>query len=244
VTDSGSVFLSGRARTIYEALNVRKEEIEKGRPWQNYAETTFNIQRRMADFHFARAEDWEGLLQAHDHFMEDYNVQSHWAHRERKDGKLSPREVLGWLTEVRHHPEDLRRAFFSTRFARRMDGLGYVTFRRWRLYGEEGLAGSEAALWLGGKNLTVEHAGETLSRYDVELASGSGASAVGLLAVTKPTLFETSYQRSWPQPKLFRLDTLGEGGWLKVFKLHEYTPRRPRKPQPPQQVLFAYTEAI
>ncbi len=198
----------------------------------------------MADFHFARAENWKELLQAHDRFMEDYNAQSHWAHRERKDGKLSPREVLGWLTEVRHHPEDLRRAFFSTRFARRMDGLGYVTFRRWRLYGEEGLAGSEAALWLGGKNLTVEHAGETLSRYDVELASGSGASAVGLLAVTKPTLFETSYQRSWPQPKLFRLDTLGEGGWLKVFKLDEYTPRRPRKPQPLQQVLFAYTEAI
>ena len=243
VTDSGSVFLSGRARTIYEALNVRKEEIEKGRPWQNYAETTFNIQRRMADFHFARAEDWEGLLQAHDHFMEDYNVQSHWAHRERKDGKLSPREVLGWLTEVRHHPEDLRRAFFSTRFARRMDGLGYVTFRRWRLYGEEGLAGSVAALWLGAADLTIEYDGQPLSRYDVERQQDN-SEAGGLRTVTRPTLFETSHLRSWPQPKLFELNVLGESGWLKVLKLDEYAPRRPRKPLALQQVLFAYTEAI
>jgi hypothetical protein len=26
--------------------------------------------------------------------------------------------------------------------------LGYAPERRWRLYGEEGLAGTEAALWL------------------------------------------------------------------------------------------------
>jgi transposase len=44
VTDSGSVFLSGRARTIYEALNVRKEEIEKGRPWQNFHEKALSCQ--------------------------------------------------------------------------------------------------------------------------------------------------------------------------------------------------------
>jgi putative transposase len=47
VTDSGgSVFRANRAQAIYEALNIRKEEIERGKPWQNYVETTFNIQRR------------------------------------------------------------------------------------------------------------------------------------------------------------------------------------------------------
>ena len=143
---------------------------------------------------------------------------------------------------MRYHSEDLERAFFSTRFTRKLDSLGYATFRRWRLYGEEGLAGNEAALWLHAKNLTVEYAGKPLSRYDVELASGGGTG--GLRAVRRPTLFETSYPRSWPQPKLFGLDALGEGGWLKVLKLDEYAPRRPRGSLTLQQVLFVYTEAI
>ena len=40
------------------------------------------------------------------------------------------------------------KAIFSIRFSRMLDPLGYATFRRWRLYGQEALAGSEAALWL------------------------------------------------------------------------------------------------
>jgi putative transposase len=56
VTDSGSVFLANRAREVYEALGMEKVEIEKGKPWQSFIETTFNIQRKMADYHFGRAE--------------------------------------------------------------------------------------------------------------------------------------------------------------------------------------------
>src|SRR5215208_4461657 len=48
VTDSGSVFLAYRARALYAKLGISKEEIEKGRPWQNYSETTCGIQQRMA----------------------------------------------------------------------------------------------------------------------------------------------------------------------------------------------------
>ena len=202
LTDSGSVFLANRAKAIYEALNIRKEEIEKGRPWQSYIETTFNIQKRMADYHFGRAESWPELVAVHDGWVADYNGQSHWAHRERKDGRRSPAEVLGWLSGVRYHSEDLERAFFSTRFTRKLDSLGYATFRRWRLYGEEGLAGNEATLWLHAKNLTVEYAGEPLSRYDVEPASGVGTG--GLLVVRRPTLFETSYPRSWAPAEALR----------------------------------------
>jgi len=245
VTDSGPVFLANRAKAIYEALGIRKEEIERGRPWQSYIETAFNIQRRLADFHFARAESWSELVDAHDAFVENYNEQSHWAHRGRKDARRSPAEVLGWLSGVRYHPEDLERAFFSTRFTRKLDSLGYATFRRWRLYGEESIAGSEAALWLYAKNLTLEYAGELLSRYEVELAKGSGSFAGGrLLTVTRPTLFETSHPRSRPQRRLFGLEVLGESGWLKALKLEEYAPRRRRRPSALQQVLFSYTEAI
>ena len=94
VTDGGAIFRANRAKAIYEALGIAKEEIERGRPWQSYIETTFNIQRRMADWHFARAQNWTELLGVHDKWVSDYNDQSHWAHRERKDGRGSPREVL------------------------------------------------------------------------------------------------------------------------------------------------------
>jgi putative transposase len=240
VTDGGGIFRSHRAQAIYEALGIRKEEIERGKPWQSYIETMFNIQRRMADWYFLRAESWEELVAAHNEWMKNYNEQKHWAHRERKDGRRSPSEVLGWVTGVRYRPEDLERAFFSVRFSRMLDPLGYATFRRWRLYGEEGLAGREAAIWLQEKSLTVEHAGEPLSRYEVEQALGS---RVGKLqAVRRPVLFESSHML--PQPRLFRLDVLGEGGWLKALKLEEYAPRRPRGSLALQQILFAYTEAI
>ncbi len=115
------------------------------------------------------------------------------------------------------------RAFFSVRFSPVLDPLGHATFLRRRLYGEESLAGSEAAIWLQEKSLTLEHAGEPLSRYEVEHAPSSGA-AGKLLAVRHPVLFETS--RALPRPRLFRLDVLGEGGWLKALKLEEYAPRR------------------
>jgi transposase InsO family protein len=107
VTDGGSVFRANRAQAIYEALNIRKEEIERGKPWQNYSETMFNIQRRMADWHFFRAESWQELVAAHEEWLTNYNEQSHWAHRERGDGRRSPKEVLGWLIGVRYRKEDL-----------------------------------------------------------------------------------------------------------------------------------------
>jgi hypothetical protein len=250
VTDSGSVFLANRAKRIYEALGIRKEEIEKGEPWQNYSETTFGIQRRMADFHFARAESWAELVREHERWWSSYNAQRHSAHEQRKDGRHSPEEVLSWVTGMRFHPKDLERAFFSTHFRRKLDDLGYVTLQRFRLYGEEALARKDAALWLQEQMLTVEYGGQTLSSYEVKYdAPGSGNSSVGfaggkLREVTKPTLFETSYavQR---QLRLFELATvLGEEGWLKVLRLGDYASRTPRRSGMLQQVLFPYTEAI
>ncbi|MBA4117196.1 MAG: hypothetical protein H0X71_12390, partial [Rubrobacter sp.] len=41
------------------------------------------------------------LVEAHRRWVEDYNAQDHFAHQDREDGRRSPREVLGWLTEVR-----------------------------------------------------------------------------------------------------------------------------------------------
>ncbi|PLS87174.1 MAG: hypothetical protein CYG60_03280, partial [Actinobacteria bacterium] len=64
--------------------------------------------------------------------------------------------------------------------------MGYARFRHWRIYGEEALAGNEAALRLAAASLTVEHGGETLSRYEIRVEADTGE----LRSVGKPTLFE------------------------------------------------------
>ena len=240
VSDGGGVFKASQAKAVYRALGITKEEIERRKSWQNFIETTFNIQRRMADYHFARAESWEELVAAHDEWMERYNIQMHWAHRERKDARRSPAEVLGFLTGVRHRPEELQRTFFSTRFTRTLDVSGYARVKHWRVYGEEGLARREVALWLRAESLAVEFAGDTLARYDADYSARTNQ----LREVKKPRLFETVYRRAPEQPRLFELVVLGEAGWLKAVRLEDYAPRKPRRPQSLQQVLFAYTEAI
>jgi transposase len=240
VSDGAGIFKANQANAVYGSLGVTKEVIEKRRPWQNFIETTFNIQRRMADYYFAKAESWEELVAAHDRWVEQYNTQKHWAHRARTDGRHSPSEVLGFLAGVRHRPEDLQRAFFSTRFTRVLDASGYARLKHWKIYAEEGLAHSEVALWLGAESLFVEFAGDILARYDADYS----ARANRLREVRSPRLFETAHRRSLAQPRLFGLTILGEAGWLKALRKEEYAPRKPRRPQALQQALFAYMEAV
>ncbi len=175
-------------------------------------------------------------MTAHSRWVEDFNAQVHWAHRYRADGRRSPKEVLSWVPGARYGKEDLDRAFFSTRFLRVLDASGYATWRRWRVYGEEGLAGRDAALWLREKTLTIEHAGEPLSRYEVEFLPGTEKPR----ALARPVLFEITI--AFPQPRLFGLESLGESGWLKTLRLENYAPRRSR-PESLQQALFSYHEA-
>jgi hypothetical protein len=121
-------------------------------------------------WHFARAQSWEQLLAVHDRWLEDFNTQDRWAHRERDDNRRSPAAVLGWVTGTTYTAEDLHRIFYTTRFGRRLDKLGYARFRRWRLYGEQGVAGDQAALWLYGDLLTLEFADAPLAQYLVTYA--------------------------------------------------------------------------
>jgi transposase len=239
VTDGAGIFRSNRAKAVYRSLGIAKEEIQRGRPWQSFIETNFNLQRRLADHFFAKAETWEELVAEHDLWLERHNTQRHQAHEGREDGRRSPSDVLGPLTLVRHHPGDLTRAFFSTRFVRRLDVLGYARIRHWRVYAEEGLARCEVALWLGDDGLVVEHGGLTLSRYDVSFSGGGRR----LEAVTNPRLFATGHRS--PQLKLFALgEALGEGGWLKALRLEAYTTRSPKAPEVLQGVLFSYLGAL
>ena len=239
VSDGAGIFKANQAKRIYRSLGISKEVIEKRKPWQNYVETTFKIQRRMADYYFAKAESWEELVAAHDRWVEQYNTQMHWAHRHRKDGKRTPTEVLGFLTSVRHRPEDLERAFFSTRFTRVLNSSGYARLKHWKIYAEEGLARREVTLWLAPEVLTVEFAGENLARYDVEYSTLTK----NLQEVKRPKLFETSYRVATAQLRLFELEALGESGWLKALRLGDYTLRKPRQSQMLQEVLFSHLDA-
>lgn len=84
----------------------------------------------------------------------------------------------------------------------------------------------------------MEHEGRPLSRYEVWVETATGE----LRAVSRPRLFEISY--SPPQPRLFDLRVLGEGGWLKAMRLEGYAPRAPRRPWAFQEALFLYAEAL
>jgi putative transposase len=237
VTDGGGIFRSDRAKAVYRALGIEKLEIERGQPWQSFIETNFNLQRRLADHFFAKAESWEDLVAEHDLWLERHNTQRHSAHEKREDGRRSPSEVLGSVRVVRHHPVDLSRAFFSTMLVRKLDASGYARIKHWRVYAEEGLARREVAVWLGEGEMAVEYDGQTLSRYDVSLSREAK-----LEAVTNPRLFASPYAPT--QPKLFALDALGEGGWLKALRMEGYAAYTRRRPDALQQTLLSYLEAL
>ncbi len=217
VSDGGGVFRAKQALAIYDRLGIRKEQIAPRQPWQNYAETTFNIMRRMADWDFARAAIWADLVAVHERWVVNYNYQDHWAHRERGAGACSPAEVLAWVHGRVFPPGELHRVFCATRSKRVADASGYVRSRHWRLYGERGLRGEQVAVWLYAEHLTVAFADEPLARYTVRYQPNKKH----LRAVTAPELFETPFRS--PQLPLWEL---GNEEWLKVLRVPEYAPRR------------------
>jgi hypothetical protein len=216
VSDSGSVFRANHAKAIYAALGIDKREIDQGQAWQNYIEAHFNIMRRMADYHYAKAASWGDLQAVHDRFFQDYNHQAHFAHRARTDGRRNPAAVLGWVQGTWCDPAALDR-LFRLRATRRFNAHGCVRFRHWRIYGERGLAGARAAVWVWDETLTIEHAAETLARYRVTLAGDRH----GLRDVAEPRFFPTGYAS--PQPFLVPLD---ETEWHPAQRLLPYRPRR------------------
>ncbi len=93
----------------------------------------------MADYQFRKAKNWQELVDAHETWMTDYNAQSHWAHRDREDGRRTPQGVLGFQPGLlRHREDDLERAVLldpplpasSTRSAAPASGTGGCTRRR------------------------------------------------------------------------------------------------------------------
>lgn len=230
VSDSGSVFKAKKALEIYARLGIAKHQIDRGQPWQSYIETTFAIQRRIADYEFAKATTWNELQDAHDRWVGDYNYQIHWAHRLRDDGRESPAEVLDWVVGRAWASEALDYAFNALRFQRQLDKAGYVRFRYWRLYAERGLERQRVAVWLYKEQLTVEYHDTQLAHYTVTYQPDGKH----FHDVTDPDIYETQYRS--PQLSLWEF---GDAEWLKILRLPRHTIRKKQSsPTLIQQRLF------
>jgi putative transposase len=225
VSDSGGIFKAKHAQAIYSALGIFHHPIERGKPWQNYIETHFNILRRMADSHFAKAATWEELQAILQRFFDDYNEQEHFAHRERPGGRRSPKAVLTWVQGAWCDDRALDR-LFRLRFHRMVDGDGYARFRHWRVYGERGLMRRQLAIWLADDVLTLEFDAETLAQYRVRYEPDGHH----LRDVAAPRLFRTGH-RSFQLP----LWELADAEWRKALRL-PVSVRRPRRARTTQQL--------
>ncbi len=170
VTDGGGQFYSTVALQLYDMLGIRKERIDPGEPWQNYAETLFSIQRRLGDHAFSNARTWPEIQQAHQTWWQNYNVEHHYAHHARQDGRHSPASVLRGVLGRTYPEEVLSRALYATQFTRHLDRHGYIRFKHWRFFGEDGLAGSEVSVWVYEDTLKIEYQATTLSLYSVHLS--------------------------------------------------------------------------
>ncbi len=235
VSDAGSIFKAKRAMAIYAALGIQKEQITLRQPWQSYIETCFNVQRRMADYHFARATTWDALLQRHAAWVHDYNSQEHGAHLKRQDDRRSPAEVLEWVKGHVFSDEDLARSFAPILSTRRVDRAGYVRFRNWRLYGERGLAARPASIWVTEEEVTIQFAEEPLARYGVTHQRDHRH----FRQVTPRRVFETPYQS--PQPPLLEFSP---DDWRLAIELPTQHRRRRRRSSLVQAELFAPDEVV
>ena len=128
VTDRGGQFYSAQALQLYDMLGIRKERIDPGEPWQNYTETLFAVQMRLADFAFAKARTWLEIQQAHRIWWVNYNIERHSAHREHQDGRHSPAAVLRGVLGRTVPEEALSCALYATQFTRQIDRHGLVRF--------------------------------------------------------------------------------------------------------------------
>ena len=218
VTDGGGQFYSTVAVQLYDMLGIRKERIDPGQPWQDYAETLFSIQRRLADHAFSNARTWPEIQQAHQTWWHNYNVEHHYAHRERQDGRHSPEEVLRGMLGRTIPEEVLSLALYATQFTRQIDRHGYVRFKHWKFYGENGLAaGEEVSVWVYEDTLKVEHQATTLSLYSVRLSSDQQQ----ITEVKNARRLETHFRS--PQLDLWQLS---DTEWLLALRQPEPSPRK------------------
>jgi transposase len=234
VSDGGAIFKAKGAEAIYQALSIRKERIQLRQPWQSYIETNFNVQRRMADYHFSQATTWRELEERHAAWVHDFNSQEHGGHLKRQDGRRSPAEVLDQVTGREFSEQELARIFAPLLTSRRVDQQGYVRFRNWRLYSERGLAGEPTSIWVTDEDVTIQAADDPVATYEVKYQRDHRH----FRQVVPKQIFETTYQS--PQPPLLEL---GPDDWLLAIEQPARRRQHARRRTLIQAALFSPDDA-
>lgn len=178
----------------------------------SYAETLFSIQRRLADHAFSKASTWSEIQRAHQTWWTNYNREYHHAHRNRQDDRHSPSAVLRGVLGRTYPEEVLSRVLYATQFTRQLDRHGYVKFKHWRFFGEDGLAGEEVQVWMYEGTLKIEYQATTLSEYGLRFSSDHKR----IEAVKNPRRIETHFVS--PQLHLWQRS---ETEWLLALKQPE-----------------------
>lgn len=155
-------------------------------------------------------------------------AEEHFAHQDRDDGCRSPREVLGWVHGRYVELPTLDEVFQTLHARRKLDRAGYIRYRHWRLYGEEGLAGREASVWLLRETLTIAFEELPVAQYTVTYGKENPDVARTLQTtpfemVEEARMFPSRFPS--PQPPLWDLH---EVEWHKVLRVRRPPPRQRR----------------
>ena len=154
-------------------------------------------------------------------FIRDYNTHIHFAHRECKDNRHSPQDVLRGILARTVPTSTLARIFFSTQCTRHLDRSGYIRFRRWRFYAEAGLARQEVQVHIYTSTLKVEY-------EETELAFSTVAwheDKTHIMEVSNPRVIARQLPFSTAHPSS-RSDLMSG---CSQKKLPDYAPRIKRK---------------
>lgn len=176
-----------------------------------------SIQRRMADYSFAKAQTWPEIQQAHKTWWINYNTEKHFAHQTRQDGRYSPSEVLRGVLGRTFPEEVLSRVLYATQFTRQIDRHGFVKFKHWSFYGEQGLSGKEVSIWVYEGNLKVEYQATALAIYELSVEKDTGKIAKVTNARRLATHFRSAQLDLWQ---------LSETEWLLALRRSEPAPRK------------------
>jgi hypothetical protein len=118
----------------------------------------------------------------------------------------------------RTFPEEvLSRALYAAQFTRHLDRHGYLKFKHWRFFGENGLAGEEVSVWVYEDTLKVEYQATTLSLYAVRLSPDQQQ----ITEVKNARRLETHFRS--PQLDLWQLS---DTEWLLALRRPEPSPRK------------------
>lgn len=118
----------------------------------------------------------------------------------------------------RTFPEEvLSRVLYATQFTRQIDRHGFVKFKHWSFYGEQGLSGKEVSVWVYEGNLKVEYQATALAIYELSVEKDTGKIAKVTNARRLATHFRSAQLDLWQ---------LSETEWLLALRRSEPAPRK------------------